>query len=244
MYLNKEEIQALSQRRRALFINSLSGFKSANLVGSVSKAGQTNLAIVSSVFHLGADPALMGMIFRPHSVSRDSLENILDTGFYTLNGVGEEFFRLAHQTSARYPSDVSEFEAVGLTGYFNQSHPAPYVAESPLQIGLKYIEHQTLEVNGTVMLVGEVVEVSARVDTLSEDGYLDVEALGLVAVSSLDSYHTTSRLGRLAYAKPGLPVRDLICEPDQSESLRPVTAGQTDTKKSTDGDALVEVKIV
>lgn len=214
MYLNQDAIKALPQRQRALFINSLSGFKSANLVGTVSSSGHTNLAIVSSVFHLGADPALMGMIFRPHSVSRDSLENILNTGVFTLNGVGEEFFRLAHQTSARYPSDISEFEAVGLTGYFNDSHGAPYVAESPLQIGLKYVEHQTLEVNGTVMLVGEVMEVSARVDSLNDDGYLDVEALGLVAVSSLDSYHTTSRLARMAYAKPDLPARELHFRPE------------------------------
>jgi len=36
MKLCKEDILALEQKHRALFINSLSGFKSANLVGTAN----------------------------------------------------------------------------------------------------------------------------------------------------------------------------------------------------------------
>ena len=37
---------------------------------------------------------------------------------------------------------------------------------------------------------------------LDEDGYLDIEAAGTVAVSGLDGYHRATRLARLPYAKP------------------------------------------
>ena len=80
MLFNASDIANMEQRYRANFINALSGFKSANLIGTISKSGQHNLAIVSSVFHIGAHPPLMGMIMRPHTVPRDTLQNIKDTG--------------------------------------------------------------------------------------------------------------------------------------------------------------------
>ena len=66
------------------FINSLSGYKSANLVGTADHQGRHNLAIVSSVVHLGAQPPLVGMIMRPDVVERHTLANIRETGWYTL----------------------------------------------------------------------------------------------------------------------------------------------------------------
>lgn len=209
MHIRQPELHCMEKRKRALFVNSLSGFKSANLVGTVDSKGINNLAIVSSVFHLGADPALMGMIFRPNTVTRDTLENILETQYFTLNGVSANIIKPAHQTSARYLPEQSEFEEVGLTPVFTDSHSAPYVKESPLHIGLKYVEHQTLQVNGTVMVIGEIVEVITEDNALHDDGYLNVEALGLVAVSSLDSYHQTQQIARLSYAKPDKPIQEL-----------------------------------
>ena len=65
----QNDIAQMNKRFRTNFINALSGVKSANLVGTTGPNGD-NLAIISSVFHLGADPALMGMIMRPHTASR------------------------------------------------------------------------------------------------------------------------------------------------------------------------------
>ena len=55
--MHSDEIRQLGKRYRARLINSLSGFKSVNLVGTVDRQGRPNCAIVSSVIHLGADPA-------------------------------------------------------------------------------------------------------------------------------------------------------------------------------------------
>ena len=59
MIIKADDLAQMEKRYRAQLINSLSGIKSANLVGTINKDRQTNLSIVSSVFHLGADPALM-----------------------------------------------------------------------------------------------------------------------------------------------------------------------------------------
>src|SRR4051812_33025815 len=103
MLINKSDISAFDKRYRTAFVNSLAGFRQAVLVGTRSVKGQTNLAIFNSLVHLGADPALFGLISRPDTVPRDTLQNILDTQEYTLNFVEAKYYQQAHQTSARYP---------------------------------------------------------------------------------------------------------------------------------------------
>ena len=46
----------MEDRKRIALINSLSGFKSLNLIGTINNQGQTNLAIFNSVVHIGANP--------------------------------------------------------------------------------------------------------------------------------------------------------------------------------------------
>ncbi|MFD2176059.1 flavin reductase family protein [Veronia pacifica] len=202
MHWSRTAIDASDDRFRAKFINSLSGFKSANLIGTADTNGNTNLAIVSSVFHIGANPPLIGMIVRPHTVTRDTLENILATGSYTINHVSADIWKQAHQTSARYPKEQSEFEAVGLHEQYIEGTHAPFVKESRLKFALKLAETQTLEINKTVMIIGEITDVIVEPLAVQEDGFIDIELLETVAVSSLDAYHRSHRLGRLSYAKP------------------------------------------
>ncbi|MEZ4904245.1 MAG: flavin reductase [Spirosomataceae bacterium] len=139
-YFSQTDIQNMEQRHRAAFINSLGGFKSVNLVGTKNNAGQTNLAIFNSIVHIGANPPLIGLVVRPDSAERHTLENILETSFYTLNHLNEDIYDKAHQTSARYPRAVSEFEAVRLTPSYQNDFFAPFVKESYIQIGVKLRE--------------------------------------------------------------------------------------------------------
>jgi flavin reductase (DIM6/NTAB) family NADH-FMN oxidoreductase RutF len=199
--LSKSELDQMATRDRAHLVNSLSGFKSANLIGSTDHNGNYNLSIVSSVIHLGSNPPLLGFIVRPHQVERHSLENILSTGFYTINAVSTDVAVKAHQTSARYPKQTSEFDAVDLTSYIHNGFKAPFVLESPLKMAMKFIERITIESNQTEMIIGEIQFIETIAHALMPDGYLDIEALELVTVSGLDSYHVTSRMHRLSYAK-------------------------------------------
>lgn len=194
------DFPSMEKQFRTNLINALSGFKSVNLVGTLNKQGLTNLAIFSQIFHVGANPPLMGMLVRPDSVPRHTLTNLLETGFYTFNNILPEFYRAAHQTSARY--EGSEFDACGFTPEFSSIHPAPYVRESSIKIGLKFAEKHDLAINGTILVIGSVIEISCPSDCLAEDGYLDIEKAQSITCSGLDSYHTTQRLSRLPYAKP------------------------------------------
>ncbi|KAB0481913.1 flavin reductase [Vibrio chagasii] len=212
--LSKNDLQAMEQRERTRLVNSLSGFKSANLIGSCDSQGAANLAVISSVVHLGSHPPLFGFIVRPCKRRRHTLDNILETKHFTINSIGADFLKKAHQTSARYPKEVSEFESVGLTPYYDDDFFAPFVLESALKIGLELKEHIQIESNHTQMLIGEVVMLHAPKNAFMPDGYLDLEALDTVTISGLDSYHVTQRLCRLSYAKPDEPLFPLTREGD------------------------------
>ncbi len=192
----------MDKTHRTNLVNSLSGYKSANLLGTMNADRQTNLSLISSVFHVGANPPLMGMLMRPHSVPRHSLENLMAQGWYTLNAVTQSMFKQAHQTSARYPQEESEFDATGLSAVFTPDVLAPYVEQSPVQIGLKLVEAQTLKVNDTVLVIGEIKEIRLAEGMLGDDGQLDLNQGSVVAVSGLDEYHLPKSIERLPYPKP------------------------------------------
>ncbi len=201
-YFSHNDILQMEMRGRAAFMNSLSGFKSASLIGSVDKNGNTNLAIFSSVVHLGSNPALVGFINRPDSTSRHTLENILETNCFTINHINQASYKKAHQTSARYPKEISEFNATGLTPEFGKLLQAPYVRESTIKYGLEFAEKHELKINGTLLIIGKVVEVFIPENCLLPHGAIDIEKAETVAISGLDCYHSTKQLSRLSYAKP------------------------------------------
>lgn len=209
MIFENKDILKIEKLYRIALVNSLSGFKSANLIGTVSSEGKTNLAIFNSVIHVGANPPLLGFLMRPVSVERHTYINIKETNYFTINHIHKEIFKQAHQTSARYDKKTSEFEACNLTPEYTETIKVPYVKESKIKIGLKFLEDQEIKSNKTIFIVGEILEIILPDEVVVEDGFVDIEKAGTVAISGLDSYHETKRIARLSYAKPGIESKEL-----------------------------------
>lgn len=208
-FLSSQNIIELEKRYRANLINSITGFKNANLIGTIDKSCKTNLAIFNSVFHLGANPALIGFIVRPDSVERHTLDNIISTGYYTINHVNEKIYKKAHQTAARYPKEISEFRATRLTEEYKNNFNAPYVAQSHIQIGAQFKQKIDIELNGTILVIGEITQLYFPSNCVFTDGFLDIEKAETIACTGLDSYHTTTRISRLSYSKPDIEPEEL-----------------------------------
>ncbi|WP_394758957.1 flavin reductase family protein [Flavobacterium sp.] len=209
-YISSSEIMNMKKQERVHFINSLGGFKSVSLLGTTNNNGQTNLAIFSSIFHIGANPPLIAVVFRPSPPERDTLRNILETGFYTINHINENIYKQAHQTSARYDSDISEFDITGLQSEYKNNFKAPFVKESNIQLGVEFKEKIEITINNTIMIIGEIKEVYFPQNCLNEDGFLDLEKANTITCSGLDSYHKTTKLDRLSYAKPDEIITSII----------------------------------
>lgn len=202
IHINPTEPEESEKQKTVHLINSLGGFKSVALVGTSDKNGATNLSIFSSFFHIGANPPLIGMIFRPSPPERDTMRNIIETGFYTINHINETIYKQAHQTSARYDAEISEFDATGLQPEYKKNFFAPFVYESNIQLGIEFREKMDLSINNTTLIIGEIVHIYIPEDCLLEDGFIDLEKANTITCSGLDSYHKTVKLNRLSYAKP------------------------------------------
>ena len=204
MILKKDDIENLEQQYRTAFINSLAGFRQAVLVGTKSVGGITNLAIFNSLIHLGANPALFGLINRPESVQRDTLQNILETKEYTLNYIQSAQYEKAHQTSARYDSGISEFDKVGFNEMYHPSCNAPFVANAVVKIAMKLEDIIPIPLNGTILIIGSVMQVDIDASMVGPDGFVALSEADVLISQGLDAYFVSKAIGRLPYAKPSI----------------------------------------
>lgn len=201
-FFSLKDINELEHIYKINLINSLSGYKSANLIGSVSKEGVENVAVFSSVVHLGSNPPLLGFVLRPTTVPRNTYENIIETGFYTVNHIVESITEDAHHTSAKYKKEVSEFDVTSLTSEYKNDFKAPFVKESPVQIGMKYIEEYYIKANDTILLIGEIQFFEVADHMLQEDGFLNLSKGRVATINGLDGYAIPNLFTRYEYQRP------------------------------------------
>jgi flavin reductase (DIM6/NTAB) family NADH-FMN oxidoreductase RutF len=204
-----QEVKSWDRFYRGNFINSISGFKSVSLVGTVDGDNNPNLAVFSNIVHLGADPALIGFINRPREATPHTLANIENTHCYTINHIHEEFVEQAHHTSAKYGSGESEFEKTGLTPLWTDDCKAPYVKESQVRYALTLQEIIPIKKNNTYLVVGAIQDIYVPKVAVQTDGFVDLEQVGSLASLGIDGYYKASQLGRYAYAKPHQPTSRL-----------------------------------
>ncbi len=203
IHYSRTDIDQMDKIFRLNLINSCTGFKSANLLGTKSLNGVSNVAVFSSITHLGSNPPLIGFILRPTTVPRDTYRNIKDTGVFTVNHIYSDIIEDAHHTSAKYPDEVSEFTKTGLEEEFLGDFPAPFVKGAKIRLGCRFLNEYVIKENDTLLLVSAIEHVFiADQDILQEDGWLKLENANTVAINGLDGYATTNLLDRYAYARP------------------------------------------
>ena len=95
-HLTKNDFNKMEKIFRVNLINSSTGYKSANLIGTKSKSGIENLAVFSSITHLGSNPAVLGFMLRPTTIPRDTYKNIKETGFFTVNHITESIIAVSY----------------------------------------------------------------------------------------------------------------------------------------------------
>ena len=71
-HLNIDHLAQLPSRKRAHLVNSVVGYKSIHLIGTHWE-GWSN-RIVSTLTHLGSNPALLGFVLRPTTVPRHTYD--------------------------------------------------------------------------------------------------------------------------------------------------------------------------
>jgi flavin reductase (DIM6/NTAB) family NADH-FMN oxidoreductase RutF len=201
-HFSKETIDALAIRYKNNLINSISGYKSANLIGTKGNAGNTNLAVFNSVIHLGSNPALLGFILRPTTVPRHSYQNMKETEVFTINHISKDQIEDAHHTSAKYPENISEFDQTNLKEEYKADCFAPFIKDAPVQIACRYVNDYLIKENDTLLVVGAVEHIFVKDEMLLEDGYVQLDKGEVVTVNGIDGYALPQLLARFPYARP------------------------------------------
>ena len=201
-HISKQDLNAMDRIYRLNLINSCTGYKSANLIGTVSTENIYNVAVFSSITHLGSDPALLTFIVRPTTVPRDTYKNIIDNKEFTVNHINVEDIKEAHHTSARYPSVISEFDVTNLEKEFKDDYKASFVKSSRIKLGCKYLNQYEIKENNTLLMVAEINDIYFNEDIIQKDGWLNLDIAKTVTVNGLDGYALPSLVQRFEYAKP------------------------------------------
>lgn len=209
-HFSKEDLGKMPSRYKAHLINSCTGYKSANLLGSISGNGNTNLAIFNSVVHIGSTPPMLGFILRPLTVKRNTYANFKESGYFTVNQVNEAIIEDAHHTAASYDEDISEFSKTNLTESYLDNFQAPYVKESAIKLGCSYVNEYEIKENGCLLIIGAIEHIYLPDDILHDDGWLQLDKANTVAINGLDAYALPRLLARFGYAKPDEPSKHIL----------------------------------
>ena len=202
MHYTRDQINDLEKIKKINLINSCSGYKSANLIGTISKEEITNVAVFSSVTHLGSNPPTLGFILRPTTVPRDTYKNILESGVFTINHIFEDIIEDAHHTSAKYEEAISEFDITSLEDEYYNDCIAPFVKGSPVQMEMKFIEEYHIKSNNVIHIIAEIKNLYVKDDILNEDGFLDLAKGKVAAINGLDAYAIANNNTRFSYQRP------------------------------------------
>ena len=200
MNFNNDGIKKLDRLYRINLINSITGPKSANLIATISSKKVSNLAIFSSVVHLGSDPALIGFFVRPvKNAIRDTYSNIINTRFYTINHINSSIINESHMTSGKFPSDISEFEKCKLNEVYLNNFKAPFVKESYIKFGMELREINDVKSNNSKLIIGSIKEIIIDKNYVDIDGTIDLEKSNSVSVGGVNTYYVLNKVKKLPY---------------------------------------------
>lgn len=199
---DRVDITNMHHLYRINLINSCTGYKSANLIGTKDGKGNSNVAVFSSVTHIGSNPALLGFFLRPTTVLRHTYENIKETGVYTINHIYNDILEDAHHTSAKYDKSISEFDKTNLEEEFKDHFSAPFVKGSPIQMAMSYIEEYPIKVNNTILVIGQIDRLYVPDELIEKDGFINLAKGKIATINGLDGYAVPELKTRLDYQRP------------------------------------------
>ena len=204
-HISRDDISQMEKIERLNLINSCTGYKSANLLATKSVDGNSNVAIFSSVTHLGSNPAMIGFIMRPTTVPRDTYTNIKETGFFTVNHITADMIEDAHHTSANYELGISEFDKTNLEEEYKNGIKVPFVNGSPVQLYCKYVNEYYIRENDTIHIIASIENLFFMEELEHKDGWLQIDKGNVVALNGLDGYCLPKLIDRFQYARKEIP---------------------------------------
>ncbi len=167
-------------------------------VSTLSADGVPNLAPYSFFTVSSANPPVVQFT----SVTRkDSLRNIEATGEFVVNVATEPMVEQVNASSAPYEPGTDEFAVLGIASEPSGRVRPPRVADSPVAIECRL--RQVIEVGESFVVMGDVLAVAVRPETLADDDLPAFAALAPLSRLGRDEWGMTPPVRR--FRRPGRP---------------------------------------
>ena len=204
-------IDSMLKVPRLNLINAVTGYKSANLIGTISSEDVLNVAVISSVTHLGSNPPMLGFMLRPMPhAPKDTYRNIKDNHYFTVNSITKPMIAAAHHTSANYLPEISEFDRTNLEPEFLDNLNVPFVKGSPVRLLCKYLNEYKIEENGCIHLIASIEKIFIEDELLQDDFSVRLDLGEIVAINGVDGYALPQLINRFEYAHPDQPTKSVL----------------------------------
>ena len=165
-------------------------------ISTIDQNGINNLAPFSYFNILGDDPPhIMFSTRRDNNNNKDTLNNVLNNKQFVVNMVTEELVEQMNATAQSVPSEVDEFELVGLTPLPSTLIKPNRVKESPITFECEMVHHYFLEnskTGGACVVIGRVIMMHIDESVLLDNYKINME-----------TYKPVSRLAGANYTKIG-----------------------------------------
>ncbi len=163
-------------------------------VSTLSAGGVVNLAPFSAFTFVSPKPPMLAIsVGRKGRIYKDTAHNILSNEEFVVHIADSTLMNEVHESSAEFPSDVSEIEQLKLETLASEKVGPPRVARAPIAMECRF--RQCLEFGETRsrLIVGEIVLFHIR-DDLLRNGKIATEALDPIARIAGPNY---ARLGEI-----------------------------------------------
>lgn len=165
-------------------------------ISTIDENGINNLAPFSYFNAVGDDPP--HVIFSTvcgNNTNKDTLNNVLTNKQFVVNMVTEAIVEQMNATSQAVPSNVDEFELVGLTPIASTKIKPMRVKESPITFECEMVHHYFLENHkqgGACIVIGRIVMMHIDKSVLLDNYKINME-----------TYKPVARLAGSNYSKIG-----------------------------------------
>jgi flavin reductase (DIM6/NTAB) family NADH-FMN oxidoreductase RutF len=152
-------------------------------VSTQSAAGVANIAPISFFTAVGRKPPMVSLSLQPRAdgvTLKDTFVNLRDTGEFVVNLATLPQADQLHRSAFEFPSDVDEFEAVGLEKAPSVVVKPPRIAGAPISMECRVERIIPVGSLNDHVVFGEVLRFHIRDDIYLERGRIDTSALPAV----------------------------------------------------------------
>lgn len=171
-------------------------------VSTISAAGIPNAAPFSFFNGISHAPPLVCLSIankEDDGGPKDTLANILDIKDFVVNIVDEALTEAQDRCAQRFPPEIDEIQAVGLTSVPSVVVKAPGILESPVNFECRLVQHIALPESVYTLVIGRIVWFHIRSDILLPNGYIDPRKMQAVGRMTGNSYTLTREIFTLKH---------------------------------------------